>query len=58
MAREFERRCEREGLLAAAELEARLGMAVRAGEVLVAKEGLALVGFDGMTPAQLGCWRL
>ena len=48
----FERRCRVEGLLSAAQLEETLRVAV--GTVAVSGGGVALVGFDGMTPAQMG----
>ena len=50
----FEQRCRREGLLSAAQLEETLRVAVEAGTVALPAGGLALVGFDGMTPAQMG----
>jgi ATP-dependent helicase/nuclease subunit B len=50
----FEGHCRREGLLSVAQLEETLRMAVEAGTVTVPAGGVALVGFDGMTPAQMG----
>ena len=49
----FERRCRGEGLLSVAQLEEVLRAAVEAGTVSL-QGGVALVGFDGMTPAQMG----
>lgn len=48
----FERRCRVDGLLSQTQLEGTLTAAVEAGQVRVG--AVALVGFDGMTPAQMG----
>ena len=50
----FELRCKAEGLLSRAQLEEVLRVAVATGQVSIGEGGLVLVGFDGMTPAQVG----
>ena len=49
----FEGHCRREGLLSAARLEETLRAAVEARTVAMLTGGVALVGFDGMTPVQM-----
>jgi ATP-dependent helicase/nuclease subunit B len=48
----FEKRCREQGLLSQAQLERTLGAAVAAGKIELDAGGVALVGFDAMTPAQ------
>jgi ATP-dependent helicase/nuclease subunit B len=48
----FEKRCREEGLLSQAQLERTLSAAVAAGKAEFGAAGVALVGFDAMTPAQ------
>jgi ATP-dependent helicase/nuclease subunit B len=48
----FEQRRSAEGFVAAAQLEERLSDALRKGGLRPPTGGVALVGFDGMTPAQ------
>jgi ATP-dependent helicase/nuclease subunit B len=50
----FERTCRAEAFLTQAELEGTLLRAVEAGHVERAENGIVLVGFDAMTPAQSG----
>jgi ATP-dependent helicase/nuclease subunit B len=50
----FERTCRAEGFLTQAGLEGALLGAVEAGHVERAQNGVVLVGFDAMTPAQSG----
>lgn len=50
----FERACKAEGFLAQANLEETLHEAVAAGQAECAAGGVALVGFDALTPAQTG----
>jgi ATP-dependent helicase/nuclease subunit B len=50
----FERTCSAEGFLTQAELEGTLRGAVEAGRVEHGADGVVLVGFDALTPAQLG----
>ncbi len=50
----FERRCAESGLLSRALLEERLREAVEAGQIRLDAGGLVMVGFDRMTPAQVG----
>ncbi len=51
-ARGFERRCEAEGLVTAAELDGLLAESLRAGELRPEIREMVLVGFDRFTPAQ------
>ena len=53
-ARMFERTCETEGFLSAAQLEETLGSAAVRGLLALPAAGVVLVGFDRMTPAQAG----
>jgi ATP-dependent helicase/nuclease subunit B len=50
----FERRCRFGGFLAHAQLEETLVVAVQAGQLEIGTGGIALVGFDILTPAQMG----
>ena len=50
----FERRCRTDGLLARAQLEETLRIAMAARQVELAQGGIVLLGFDSMTPAQAG----
>jgi ATP-dependent helicase/nuclease subunit B len=52
-ARTFERVCRSEGFLAQAQLEEVLRDAVEKETLKLPKGGVVLVGFDGMTPAQM-----
>jgi probable DNA repair protein len=47
----FDRECQRQGWLSSGELEARVAAALRDGS-LALPDGILLVGFDRMTPAQ------
>ncbi|NYF80445.1 PD-(D/E)XK nuclease family protein [Granulicella arctica] len=49
----FERRCRAEGYLSQSQMESILETEVSAGHVTFSDRGYVLVGFDGMTPAQL-----
>jgi ATP-dependent helicase/nuclease subunit B len=49
---EFERTCRVQGLLASSQLEDMLGEAVKDGQIRLPASGVALLGFDAMTPAQ------
>jgi probable DNA repair protein len=51
---EFQRRCRDEKLLAPAQLEEALQRMVNASQVAFGAAGIVLVGFDAMTPAQMG----
>jgi ATP-dependent helicase/nuclease subunit B len=51
-ARAFERRCHENGLLAQAQLEEVLQQAISSGKIELPEGGVALVGFDDMTPSQ------
>ncbi len=51
-ARAFERRCETERLVTAAELDVRLAEMLRSGQLRPEIRELVLVGFDRFTPAQ------
>jgi len=53
-AQAFERRCRVEGFLTQAQLEETLVAAVQAGQLKIGAGGIALVGFDALTPAQMG----
>ena len=53
-ARTFERLCEAEGFLSASQLEQTLREAVNQGWIRPPSNGVVLVGFDGLTPAQAG----
>ena len=48
----FEQRCEAEGLLPRAQLEASLQDSVEARQITLPEAGIILVGFDSITPAQ------
>ena len=50
----FERRCRGEGLLSQALMEERLRAVIEGGRISFGTAELALVGFDVMTPAQMG----
>ncbi len=50
----FDRQCKTDRLLARAQLEEALRIAIAAGQVEFSEGGIVLVGFDSMTPAQLG----
>ncbi len=51
-AQEFERRCRAEDLLPSAQMEDAIRAALQGGAVDALPPEIALVGFDGMTPAQ------
>jgi ATP-dependent helicase/nuclease subunit B len=50
----FERRCWVEGFLSHAQLEETLAVAAQAGQLEIGTGGIALVGFDILTPTQMG----